>query len=101
MMRASFNCSHSYRSRRSVCDWRPFGPGSDQSIPALPASTNRSRQLPGHSMAPDASVRDSSPFNTTRTTRICASTDTYRDGFCCLDTPAPTATPQRGPCQRV
>ena len=44
--RASFSCSHSWRSRRSVCDCPPSGPGSERSIPALPASTNRSRQLP-------------------------------------------------------
>jgi hypothetical protein len=52
--RASFSCSHSWRSRRSVCDCPPSGPGSERSIPALPASTNRSRQLP--TVAPTATA---------------------------------------------
>jgi len=99
--RASFSCSHSWRSRRSVCDCPPSGPGSERSIPALPASTNRSRQLP--TVAEDtpcrraASASDNSPFNTANTTWICSSTDTCRDGFCCLLTQPSFPTPQLNP----
>jgi hypothetical protein len=62
-------------------------------MPALPASTNRSRQFP--TVADEtpcrraASASDDSPFNTANTTWICSSTDTCRDGLRCLLTPAP------------
>jgi hypothetical protein len=75
-----------------------IGPGSDRSIPVLPASTNRSRQL--STVAEDTPCRraalasDNSPFNTANTTWICSSTDTCRDGFCCLLTQPSFPTPQ-------
>jgi hypothetical protein len=65
------------------------------------ASTNRSRQLP--TVAEDtpcrraASASDNSPFNTANTTWICSSTDTCRDGFCCLLTQPSFPTPQLNP----
>jgi len=67
----------------------------------LPASTNRSRQLP--TVAEDtpcrraASASDNSPFNTANTTWICSSADTCRDGFCCLLTQPSFPTPQLNP----
>lgn len=75
---ASFSSLHSLRSRRSVCDRPPSGHGSDRSMPALPASTNRSRQFP--TIADEtpcrraASASDDLPFNTANTTWICSST---------------------------
>jgi hypothetical protein len=95
---ASFSSLHSLRSRRSVCDRPPSGPGSDRSMPALPASTNRSRQFP--TVADEtpcrraASASDNSPFNTANTTWICSSTATCRDGFCDLLTQTPFVTGQ-------
>src|SRR5215217_7092287 len=67
-------------------------------MPALPASTNRSRQFP--TVAEEtpcrraASPSESSPFNTANTTWICSSTDTCRDGFCDLLTQTPFVTGQ-------
>jgi hypothetical protein len=95
---ASFSSLHSLRSRRSVCDRPPSRPGSDRSMPALPASTNRSRQFP--TVADEtpcrraASASDNSPFNTANTTWICSSTATCRDGFCDLLTQTPFVTGQ-------
>src|SRR5512132_4541419 len=65
------------------------------------ASTNRSRQLP--TVAEDtpcrraASASDNSPFNTANTIWICSSTDTCRDGFCCLLTQPSFPIPQPNP----
>jgi hypothetical protein len=61
----------------------------------------RVRQLP--TVAEDtacrraASASDNSPFNTANTTWICSSTDTCRDGFCCLLTQPSFLTPQLNP----
>jgi hypothetical protein len=44
-----------------------------------------------------ASAGDNSPFNTANTTWICSSTDTCRDGFCCLLTQPSFPTPQLNP----
>ena len=44
-----------------------------------------------------ASASESSPFYTANTTWICSSTDTCRDGFCCLLTLPSFAPPQLNP----
>jgi hypothetical protein len=95
--RASFSCSHSWRNRRSVYDCPPSGPGSERSIPALPASTNRSRQFP--TVADEIPCRRRPRLATARLSARrgpvgCSSIDTCRDGFCCLLTLAPSVAPQ-------
>jgi hypothetical protein len=69
--------------------------------PGLARVDEPSRQLP--TVAEDtpcrraASASDNSPFNTANTTWICSSTDTCRDGFCCLLTQPSFPTPQFNP----
>jgi hypothetical protein len=76
---------------RSVCDRPPSGSGSDRSMPALPASTNRSPQCP--TVADEtpcrraASASDNSAFNNANTTWICSSTVGLLDAIPDLELP--------------
>jgi hypothetical protein len=73
---------------------RTVHPGLARVDEPVPPVAHRRR---GHPCRRAASASDNSPFNTANTTWICSSTDTCRDGFCCLLTQPSFPTPQLNP----